>query len=71
MTKDILSFIHCKSCIEKRRKDKLEIGLTDPFTLRVWCVRCNKLTADFTMAEPIIPRCDICGEEIGPGHTHH
>lgn len=68
---DIISYIHCTNCITNERKDRLEVGLTDPFTLRVWCSRCSSLVSDFTLARAIMPRCDVCGEPIiGPNHKH-
>jgi hypothetical protein len=71
MGDEILSFIHCATCVANGKRDRIVAGLTDPFTLRVWCKSCNRLVADFTLARPIMPRCDVCGEPISPGHSHH
>ena len=67
----IISFMACRRCTELGKRSQTVAGLTDPYTLRLWCDRHNMLISDFTLATPIIPRCDICGEEIGPDHTHH
>jgi len=66
----ILSFMACRRCVESGKRSQTVAGLTDPFTLRLWCERHNMLIADFTLAEPIKPYCEICDEEIGPNHTH-
>jgi hypothetical protein len=63
-----VAFFHCKQCIESGRKDRLDVGLLDEHTLRVWCTRCQTAVGDFPLAIPITPRCDICGES-GP-HEH-
>ena len=70
MSDGILSFIHCAACVDKRKPSRITAGLTDPLTLRIWCKRCDRLIVDFMLAEPIEPRCDVCGEVIGPNHTH-
>jgi ribosomal protein S27E len=67
---NIQAFIHCSTCGAKGRSGRYEVGLTDPFTIRVWCAKCQKLVADFTLAKSIQPRCDVCGESIGPDHVH-
>jgi hypothetical protein len=70
MDSGILSFIHCATCVTNKKPGRIAAGLTDPFTLRVWCKSCSKPVADFTLAEPIMPRCDVCGEPMSPNHTH-
>lgn len=48
MTNDIVSFFHCRSCIEQRPDNMsprqwvhIEMGWTKK-GLQAWCVRCNK-----------------------------
>jgi hypothetical protein len=64
---NIVAFFHCKQCIDGGRKDRLDVGLLDEQTLRVWCARCQTTVGDFPLAIPIAPRCDICGQ-TGPHH---
>ena len=70
MSDAIISYIHCRHCITRGKKPRYDVGLTDPWTLRVWCKTCLSRVGDFTLAEPIIPRCDQCGELITPNHKH-
>lgn len=67
----IISFMACRKCAESgQRTNRTATGLIDAWTIRLWCERHNMLIADFTLAAPIPPRCDVCGEEIGPDHVH-
>lgn len=68
-TSSIIAYMHCVKCTdENRATDKTNLGLIDPHTLRYWCNRHNIKIADFELLNPIKPRCDICGEEIGTDH---
>lgn len=66
----IISFMACRRCTEQDKRTRISAGLIDPYTLRLWCDRHNMLIAEFTLAIPVTPRCDICGEEIGLNHEH-
>jgi hypothetical protein len=70
MPSNIQSIITCKTCYDLNRKARLHVGLTDPMTLRVWCQACDKLVADFKLADSHELRCDVCGEPAGQGHVH-
>jgi hypothetical protein len=64
------SYMHCGNCLRRGRKDKIAVGLANPWTIRVWCEKCDRLVADFALRDPLMPRCDICGEPSGPNHKH-
>jgi len=67
----IISFMACRRCNESGKPtNRTSMGLIDAWTLRLWCDRHNMLIADFTLAKPVTPRCDVCGEDIGPNHEH-
>jgi hypothetical protein len=67
----ILCHLHCKTCLTKRgRKGRYEIGLANPFTLRVWCKTCDQLICDLRIDPPMALRCDVCGEPVTPDHHH-
>lgn len=72
MASGILAYIHCRRCVTlNQKKNRLEVGLLSPTILRVWCSACELPVGDFTLAVPLQPRCDICGELAGPNHTHN
>jgi len=67
----IIAFMACVRCAEENGPFRIQAGLINPYTLRLWCRRHDLLIADFTLMTPLVPRCDVCDEEIlGPGHTH-
>lgn len=66
---EIVAYMHCVRCTdEDKPTNQVSLGLIDPHTLRYWCDRHNMKIADFELLNPITPRCDICGEDIGPDH---
>jgi hypothetical protein len=67
---EILMFMHCRQCLAELPKltaprdwAMVEVGLTDPHTLRVWCRRHEILIADFRIEHTRMPDC------AGPGHA--
>lgn len=70
MPSGIQLFMHCRGCRDRGKPDKVVVGLTDPFTLRAWCEKCDTLVADFKVAEPVRAWCEECGKPIGPDHAH-
>ncbi len=70
MSSGIQSFVHCATCFNAERRERLKIGLIDPITVRIWCQTCDKLVVDFEITKPRELRCDICGGLIGPNHRH-
>lgn len=66
----IVSFVHCRDCTIAGSPSRLEVGLVDQKTLRVWCKTCDHKLADLPLAQPMALRCDICGGPITKGHKH-
>lgn len=67
---NILSFIHCRRCVESKQRPHIEAGLIAPTVLRVWCKTHDTLIVDLALAEPLPLRCDVCGKLITADHTH-
>lgn len=66
----IKAFMHCASCVNEARRARITVGLVDPITMRIWCNNCNRLVADFELAERQEVRCDVCQKPIDDNHRH-
>ena len=66
----ILSYIHCRRCVEAGLRPHIDAGLLSPNVLRVWCKIHKMVVVDFVLADPMPVRCDVCGEPITEGHVH-
>jgi hypothetical protein len=66
----IIAHLHCKTCINLKRRDRLSVGLLNPQVIRVWCERCGIPVGDLPLAISMQPRCDVCGEAVSDGLPH-
>ena len=63
-------FAQCNTCLDDRPNGmtpqewgKLDVGLTkDNMHIQLWCRRCDKNVAVFTLADTINAGCGCCGE---------
>lgn len=77
---DAKAYLHCRTCaplkppnVSQEQYGRISVGLTDR-TIRVWCLRCDLLVAEFTpehlaklLAKP--PVCAMCAAGV-TGHVH-
>jgi hypothetical protein len=66
----IMAYIHCSHCVREGRSEDVNVGLISETTLRVWCNTHQLPVYDFDLREAIPVKCDMCGDEVKPGHHH-
>lgn len=72
MGNNIVSYFHCRKCIEELPKDvsaadyqSIEVGVDAEGTLIIWCKRHDLLIGSFIPEQKLIYRCERCEDDRG------